>query len=259
MSRHILELKNISFQYTTTNKQNLEVIDNISLQVKPGEFVSIIGGSGSGKSTLLQIIGGLIMPSEGEVFIEGIHVTGQRGFISYMPQQPALLPWRTVVDNVILAREIRGLAKEDSLELVKTWILRVGLQGFEHYYPHQLSGGMLQRVALLRALISPQEFMCLDEPFAALDALTRTDMQYWLTRVWEENKRSVLFVTHNIEEAIYLSDRIYVISKKPAKVIQDIKIPFSRPRSKEMQYDKLFLNIKEEIYEYLQSNSKEDN
>jgi ABC-type nitrate/sulfonate/bicarbonate transport system ATPase subunit len=165
-----------------------------------------------------------------------------------MPQTHALFPWRTVEENVILAQEVAGIPIKQAITQAREWLVKVGLAGYEQAYPHVLSGGMQQRVAFLRALLSPQEFMCLDEPFAALDALTRMDMQRWLLSIWEQNKRSVLFVTHSIEEALFLSDRIYLLSDKPTTIIQEIKVPFPRPRQEEVLSDPIFQALKQEIY-----------
>jgi ABC-type nitrate/sulfonate/bicarbonate transport system ATPase subunit len=242
-----MELKHISQTFYENGKVDT-VLQDISLHVDKGEFVSIIGPSGSGKSTLFHIIGGLIAPSHGEVWLEGKEVTGQKGLISYMPQTHALFPWRTIEENVILAQEVAGIPAKQSIALAREWLVKVGLGGYEKAYPHVLSGGMQQRAAFLRALLSPQEFMCLDEPFAALDALTRMDMQRWLLSIWEQNKRSVLFVTHSIEEALFLSDRIYLLSDKPTTIIQEIKVPFPRPRREEVLSEPLFQTLKQEIY-----------
>jgi len=242
-----MELKHISQTFFENGKVDT-VLTDISLNVDKGEFVSIIGPSGCGKSTLFHIIGGLVAPSHGEVWLDGKVVTGQKGLISYMPQSHALFPWRTVEENVILAQEIAGIPIKKAISQAREWLVKVGLTGYEQAYPHVLSGGMQQRVAFLRALLSPQEFMCLDEPFAALDALTRMDMQRWLLSIWEQNQRSVLFITHSIEEALFLSDRIYLLSDKPTTIIQEIKVPFSRPRQEEVLSDPLFQALKHEIY-----------
>lgn len=254
MSAIKLSLANIVKTFGTGKKES-KVLDGISLSVGEGEFVSIIGPSGSGKSTLFHLIGGLLSPTEGNVFLDGKDTTGKKGLISYMPQQPSLMPWRTIEENVIVAREVAGMLKADSRELVREWLYRVGLAGYEQLYPHVLSGGMQQRVSFVRALLSPQELMCLDEPFGALDALTRQEMQNWLLGLWEANKRSVLFVTHSIEEALYLSDRIYVLSSKPTKVLQELNVPFARPRREDMMHEKSFQLLRQELYETLKQNS----
>lgn len=223
----------------------VEVIRNLDFSVQNGEFVSILGPSGSGKSTLFHLIGGLITPDEGNILIENRVVNGQRGSISYMPQQPSLLPWRTVLENVLLGQELTG-KKND--QMAKSMIEKAGLSEFEDAYPHELSGGMKQRVAFIRALLSPQSVICLDEPFSALDEFTRLEMQKWLLSMWETHQRTILFVTHNIEEALFLSDRIIVLSKKPASIIADFQIPFSRPRNEEILLSEEFLQWKKKVF-----------
>jgi ABC-type nitrate/sulfonate/bicarbonate transport system ATPase subunit len=252
MAQWALELADIAMAYNR-NGRPLVVLERISLTVRPGEFVSIVGPSGSGKSTLFHIIGGLVPPTAGTVRINGEDVTGARGRISYMPQQPALFPWRTVEDNVALAQEVAGRPKAEARALAREWLAKVGLAGFEKAYPHELSGGMQQRASFVRALLSPQELMCLDEPFSALDALTRAEMQRWLLHIWERNRRSVLFVTHSIEEALLLSDRIYLFTNKPTSVLKQLEVPFPRPRESGVTDDPVFLRMKREIYELLQA------
>ncbi|GAB6992184.1 ABC transporter ATP-binding protein [Paenibacillus pini] len=244
--------------YKTFNskRSKLPVLDHISLTVEQGEFVSIIGPSGCGKSTLFHMIGGLTTPDSGVIRMNGRDVTGERGHISYMPQQPALFPWRTIEDNVLLAREVQGTAGKEDHEEAREWLAKVGLGGFEKDYPHTLSGGMQQRAAFLRAMLSTQELMCLDEPFSALDALTRSDMQHWLLDLWEENRRSVLFITHNIEEALLLSNRIYVFSSRPATVLHEIIVPFPRPRRDEITEDPEFLRLKRELSDWMREEQR---
>lgn len=228
-------------------RREVPVLQDISLRVPAGEFVSIIGPSGCGKSTLFHVIGGLTAPDHGEVLLQGRPVTGQRGHISYVPQQPALFPWRTIEDNVVLAQEIAGTGKQSSRAEIQHWLEKAGLRGFERAYPHMLSGGMQQRASFLRGLLAPQEVMCLDEPFSALDALTRSEMQRWLLDIWEENKRSVLMITHSIEEALMLSDTIVLFTNRPAHVLHTIQVPFPRPRREEMLEDPDFMRLKREI------------
>ncbi|MEO2255595.1 ABC transporter ATP-binding protein [Paenibacillus amylolyticus] len=234
-------------------RSRLPVLNGLSLTVEQGEFVAIVGPSGCGKSTLFHIIGGLLKPQEGQVLMNGQNVTGQRGKISYMPQQPALFPWRTIEDNVLLAGEVASSAppRTEALAEARKWLSSVGLAGFEQAYPHMLSGGMQQRAAFLRALLSPQELMLLDEPFSALDALTRSDMQRWLLDIWEQNRRSVLFITHNIEEALLLADRVYVLSNRPATVLHEVHVPFDRPRREEITEESAFLERKRQISQWM--------
>lgn len=241
-----LELRSVSKSYIDRGRKD-EVLSDIKLTVRKDEFVSIVGPSGSGKSTLFHIVGGVVLPDAGSVLLDGKEATGQRGLVAYMPQQDSLFPWRTVLDNAIMSAEIAGVPKKEARQQAKEWLVRVGLNGYEKALPHQLSGGMRQRVSFLRALLSPRELMLLDEPFGALDALTRMDMQQWLLSLWEEMRRAVLFVTHSIEEALLLSDRIYVLSGKPATIALEIDVPFPRPRSRSVVMEHEFLALQERI------------
>lgn len=234
-----------------------EVLAGLSFAVADGEFVSIVGPSGSGKTTLFQIIGGLEQPSAGEIWIDGKQTTGERGHISYMPQQASLLPWRTVAGNIELSLAISGVDRKSAKGKTREWLERIGLHEYADSYPHVLSGGMLQRVSFLRALLAPQRLMLLDEPFGALDALTRLQMQQWLMSIWEQNRRSVLLVTHSIEEALFLSDRIIVLSASPAVVVEQFQVPFERPRHEALWTDPRFNALKQNIYELLKISAKE--
>ncbi|WP_264736970.1 ABC transporter ATP-binding protein [Cytobacillus firmus] len=240
----------LSVNHLTKSFDSNQVLDNLSFHVNEGEFVSILGPSGSGKSTIFNLIGGMLLPDEGSITLENVKINGKRGSISYMPQTPSLMPWRTILQNVLLGQEIMG--KTDS-ETARKMLQKAGLGDYENAYPHELSGGMKQRAAFIRALLSPQPIILLDEPFSALDELTRHDMQKWLLEIWNEHKPTILFVTHNIEEAIYLSDRILVLSSKPAKVIQEFKVPFYRPRMEELFLDESFLACKRSIHHTLKN------
>ncbi|MBB6675504.1 ABC transporter ATP-binding protein [Cohnella nanjingensis] len=223
------------------------VLDGISLTVGEGEFVTLLGPSGSGKSTLFRLIGGVERPDEGRISIGGKETTGRRGQISYMPQQASLFPWLSVAANISSALVTAGIERRRAAALAEEWLERIGLGDVAGAYPHVLSGGMQQRVSFLRALLMPRGVMCLDEPFAALDALTRAEMQTWLLRLWEEERRSVLFVTHSIEEALTLSDRIYVLSPAPARVLREIEVPFARPRRADVWTEPDFVELKQEV------------
>lgn len=227
---------------------NKSVLEKVSFSVNEGEFVSILGPSGSGKSTLFHLIGGISMPDTGNISLDGNQISGNRGAISYTPQSPSLLPWRNILQNVLLGAELSG---EKNVKAAFEMIERAGLKGYEDHFPHELSGGMKQRVAFIRSLLSPQSLICLDEPFSALDEFTRLDMQKWLLSIWESYRRSILFVTHNIEEAIYLSDRIIVLSSSPATVKKEFTIPFKRPRDENVLLTQKFLQWKKVIYHEL--------
>ncbi|OUN00283.1 MAG: nitrate ABC transporter ATP-binding protein [Paenibacillaceae bacterium ZCTH02-B3] len=252
-----LEVVSVSKRYMRDGKP-LHVLDRISLGVREGEFVSVVGPSGSGKSTLFRLIGGVERPDAGSIRIAGRDVTGQRGHISYMPQQPALFPWLTVRQNIVSALTIARVERKRAVRLAEEWLERVGLGDVAGAYPHELSGGMQQRVSFLRALLMPRDVMCLDEPFAALDALTRTRMQAWLLMQWEASRRSVLLVTHSIEEAVLLSDRIYVLGKSPATVRREIRVPFPRPRSQDIWTDPAFTRLRADILALLEGNGEHD-
>ncbi len=225
-----LEVSGISKTFGRGRRET-RVLNDVSLTVRPQEFVSILGPSGCGKSTLFHIIGGLEAPDTGTVSMNGRTVTGKRGEISYMPQQPALFPWRSTLDNVLLAGELKGEPQAAERENARRWLGRVGLGGFEQAYPHMLSGGMQQRVGLARAFAVDPEILLLDEPFGALDALTRRQLQNLLLEVWEASRRTVVMVTHDVDEAILLSDRILVMSPGPdATIIEDLSVDIPRPR-----------------------------
>jgi ABC-type nitrate/sulfonate/bicarbonate transport system ATPase subunit len=241
-----LEIKNISKAFEDTS-----VLEGISLQLKNQEFVSILGPSGSGKSTIFNIVSGLLKPDEGEVVIEGENHTGKTGRVSYMYQKDLLLPWRMVIDNACLPLIIKGMKKQQARAIVAPYFKVFGLEGFEHKYPFQLSGGMRQRAALLRTYMFSKDIMLLDEPFGGLDAITRSKLHQWLLEVLQQLEASVLFITHDIEEALYLSDRIYVISERPARIKKEIVINIDRPRGKELLASKQFADLKAEILELL--------
>ena len=251
MSLAALELKKVSKTFAVRGGGAKPVLDGVSFQVKEGEFVSLIGPSGSGKSTLFHMIGGLERPTSGEIFVSGRRIDGDRGHIAYMPQQASLMPWLTVAGNIELSLGIAGVGRKEAGSLARDWLARIGLGEAAQAYPHTLSGGMQQRVSFLRALLSPQPLMCLDEPFGALDALTRMHMQQWLLSLWEEDRRSVLLITHSIEEAITMSDRIVVLSSPPASVIREIIVPFPRPRGEAIWSNPAFNVLKRDIYELL--------
>ncbi|UJL48333.1 ABC transporter ATP-binding protein [Virgibacillus sp. NKC19-16] len=240
-----LALRNISKSFG-----DKQILDSISFDVQDGEFVSLIGPSGSGKSTLFNLIGGLFAPDSGEIFMNEKEITRRSGHIGYMPQQASLFPWRSVMQNVLLGQELQGIKEKDrAMKMLE----KAGLGDVALAYPHELSGGMKQRVAFIRALLSPQSFMCLDEPFSALDEFTRLDMQKWLLYIWEEDQQSVLFVTHNIEEALFLSDKIIILSTNPAHVKKEIIIPFSRPRNEDILLTSEFLEWKKYVMETVQA------
>ncbi len=206
------------------------VLDGVSLHVSEGEFVSILGPSGAGKSSLFEILIGGLSPDEGEISIDSRPIDRNARPFAFMPQRDALMPWRRIIDNVTLGLEVEGLSRQAARARVRPQMSRFGLEGFERHWPAQLSGGMRQRAALLRTVVQDRRIMLLDEPFGALDALTRIKMQQWLERRRAEAGWTILLITHDVREAVCLSDRIYVLSSRPARVIAEITVPLARPR-----------------------------
>ncbi|WP_141905742.1 ABC transporter ATP-binding protein [Lysinibacillus sp. Y5S-8] len=240
----MLSIQNIAKSFDT-----LQVLEDVSFDVKDGEFVAIVGPSGSGKSTLFQLIGGVSAIDQGSILLNGEDIQRKRGTIGYMPQQPCLLPWRTILENVTLVEELQH---QPNAERAVEWLEKVGLGSFIHAYPNELSGGMQQRVSFIRAMVSDKPILCLDEPFSALDEFTRLEMQAWLLSIWEAYRKSILFVTHSIEEALFLADRILVLSKRPATVKKEIIVPFERPRKEEIRHSAAFTELKQQLFMYLQ-------
>ena len=213
-----------------SGRQKLETLASIDLSVEAGEFVTVVGPSGCGKSTLFNIIAGIEMPDAGTIAIDGDSETARAGNAGYMPQKPLLLPWKTVEENVMLGLDVRHVPRQQAQEQARELLKRFGLLEFAQHYPATLSGGMSQRVALLRTVLFKRDFLLLDEPFGALDALTRLSCQMWLLDVWQEFHASVLFITHDVREAILLSNRIYVLSARPARVLRVVETPLPYPR-----------------------------
>ena len=218
-----------------------------SLEVEAGEFVSLVGPSGCGKSTLFNIVSGLIRPTEGSVLIDGRDVTGQTGRVGYMLQKDLLLSWRTVTGNIVLGAALHGRVTAADREEARQLAERYGLGEFVDHYPHALSGGMRQRVALMRTLAFHRDVMLLDEPFGALDSQTRLRMQQWLLGVWSDLSRTIVFITHDVDEAIFLADRVIVMSPRPGRIRQTFRIDLPRPRRVELLTAPEFIDLKREI------------
>ncbi|MBA2396898.1 MAG: ABC transporter ATP-binding protein [Ktedonobacteraceae bacterium] len=214
-------------------RRTLDVLRPIDFTVNNGEFVTMIGPSGCGKSTLFNIIAGVDEPSAGQITLDGELGTIRAGKSGYMPQQPLLLPWRTVEENVMLGLDVRHVPRKQALAQAHELLKRFGLAEFARSYPATLSGGMRQRVALLRTVSFNASFLLLDEPFGALDALTRISLHMWLLDLWQSLHASVLFITHDVREAILLSDRIYVLSARPAQIVRIVEVDLPRPRRQE--------------------------
>ncbi|MCB0828094.1 MAG: ABC transporter ATP-binding protein [Solirubrobacterales bacterium] len=232
---------------------NVTALRDVSIEIGEGEFVSIVGPSGCGKSTLFNIIAGLVAPSSGRVLLDGDQPDDLLGRVGYMPQRDMLMPWRTVLDNTTLGLELNGVRKKKAHQQALAEFERFGLAGFEKQWPAKLSGGMKQRAALLRTFLAGRELMLLDEPFGALDALTRAEMQQWLLDVWQEDRKTILFVTHDVEEAVYLSDRVYVMSGRPGGISLDVEVDLPRPRRAEVTMDPAFLDLKQKLLKPLEA------
>ncbi|MCW0212642.1 MAG: ABC transporter ATP-binding protein [Pseudonocardia sp.] len=216
----------------------LRVLDDVSFDVAPGEFVSVIGPSGCGKSTLFTVLAGLRAPDEGQVLVDG--APAGRETFGYMPQKDLLFPWRTVLDNTTLGLEVGGMRRRDARAKAGELFAPFGLAGFERSRPGELSGGMRQRAALLRTVVQDREVLLLDEPFGALDSLTRTAMQEWLEEVRARYGWTVLLITHDIREAVFLSDRVLVLSPRPARVHREVSVELARPRAADVVTDPRF-------------------
>jgi NitT/TauT family transport system ATP-binding protein len=225
-----IELKGVSHVFET-RKSRLQAIDGIDLEIRDSEFVTLVGRSGCGKSTLLRIIAGLLEPSAGEVRVGGTPVRGARRDVAFMFQRSALLPWRTVLENVMLPVEILHLSRRTHRARAEELLALTGLAGFEERRPNELSGGMQQRVALCRALVHNPSVLLMDEPFAALDALTREELSLELQRIWNEDRKTIVFVTHSIQEATLLADRVVVMTPRPGRLARTLEVNAPRPRS----------------------------
>jgi len=228
-----------------------QALANVTLAVEQGRFVSLIGPSGCGKTTIFNVIAGLQEPTAGRVVIDGVDATGTIGRVGYMLQKDLLLPWRTLIDNSILGMEIQGVPLRDARAKALPLLRRYGLGGFEHAYPNMLSGGMRQRAALLRTLLFDTDVILLDEPFGALDAQTKADMQEWLMGLWSDFQKTVVFVTHDVEEAIFLSDEIHVMGTRPGRILESIPIPLPRPRERSITLSPEFIAVKERCLKLL--------
>nr|WP_329955826.1 ABC transporter ATP-binding protein [Calidifontibacillus erzurumensis] len=225
--QHVLAFNCVDFKYANNGSY---VVKGLNFSVNDGEFVSIIGPSGSGKTTLFRLITGLENPSSGTIQINGHYTEKRLGSVGYMPQQDLLMPWRTVYENVVVPLEIKGINPRSQKEEIYDMLNEFGLKGFEQEYPNKLSGGMKQRVSFLRTILTGAKVLLLDEPFSALDAITRLAMQEWLVDKWENLKKTILFITHDVDEALLLSDRIFIITDKPITHFKEIIVPLGRPR-----------------------------
>ncbi|MGE3248534.1 MAG: ABC transporter ATP-binding protein [Beijerinckiaceae bacterium] len=252
-----LKLENVSMVFNTDG-QDFVALAPVDLEVPAGRFISLIGPSGCGKSTIFNIVAGLLHPTTGRVLIDGQDATGMIGQVGYMLQKDLLLPWRTVLDNVALGIEIRGVPIAEARERAAPLLQRYGLGGFETRYPSALSGGMRQRAALLRTLLIDMDVVLLDEPFGALDAQTKSQMQEWLLQLFNDFGRTVVFVTHDVEEAVFLSDDIYVMASRPGRLIDTMPVDLPRPRDRSIVSTPRFVAMKKYCLDLLHTNAPAD-
>ena len=251
---HLLEVAALSKSYRQIGGESTVAVQEISFEVDKEEFVSFVGPSGCGKTTLLMCIAGLIPPSSGAVKVKGVEINGppQNLVLVFQEYNKSLFAWRSVMGNVLFGLEVRGRISRDAEDKARHLIDLVGLEGFERHYPWELSGGMQQRVAIARALAYEPEVLLMDEPFGSVDALTRLELEDTLLRLWKELKTTILFITHDIDEAIYLSDRICVLSRRPSRVVQRIDVHLGRPRNQlATRADPGFVELRNEIYKQI--------
>ncbi len=236
----------------TVSFYGTKIIEDISIELKKDEIVCLLGVSGAGKTTLFNVLSGLLYPDAGSVELDGVDITGKAGKISYMLQKDLLLPFKTILDNVSLPLRIKGVRKSTARETADKYFAEFGLEGTQKKYPNQLSGGMRQRAALLRTYLFSDRVALLDEPFSALDTITKSNMHEWYLDVMEQIRLSTLFITHDIDEAIFLSDRIYMMTGKPGKITKEIIIRTPKPRSREFIVSEQFVEYKKQILNILE-------
>ncbi|MDO4923749.1 MAG: ABC transporter ATP-binding protein [Peptococcaceae bacterium] len=241
----MLEFKNVSFKYP---EDDYEMMENLSFSVEDHAFISIIGASGCGKSTIFRLINGLEKPDAGEILVDGQSINTLKQYSAFMPQKDMLFPWRTIEKNLCLPMEMQHISKAEQQQRAADALAQVGLSDYLKKYPKDLSGGMKQRVAFARTLLSGAEMLLLDEPFSALDFLTRVDMQEWLLKQWESNQKTTLFITHDVEEAIFLSQSIFVIqASRPFYSMERVNIPLEYPRDRSMLKRPEIVDLKEQL------------
>ncbi|MBB6453769.1 ABC-type nitrate/sulfonate/bicarbonate transport system ATPase subunit [Salirhabdus euzebyi] len=253
-AQHKLVIDQVGKVFTTKSGE-VVALDRTSFSVNEGEFVTILGPSGCGKSTILRVVAGLEEPTTGQVFMDGKKVIGPGPDRGMVFQSYSLYPWLTVEENIVFGLKLKGISKKERKDIAKHYLQLIGLEGFDKHYPIQLSGGMKQRVAIARALANDPEILLMDEPFGALDAQTRAIMQEILLKVWEESKKTILFITHDVEESIFLGDSVYVMTARPGRLKQNIKVPLPRPRDYQVKSSKEFLTLKSELLELIREES----
>jgi ABC-type nitrate/sulfonate/bicarbonate transport system ATPase subunit len=252
MSQAKLHIADLHFTYAGENGPSVTAIENVHLSLQANDFVSLIGPSGCGKSTLFNLIAGLLVPDAGVVTLDGGDIVGRPGSVAYMMQRDLLLPWRTVLENVTLGPELAGKPLAEARALARTLLRRFGLEGFEDAYPAALSGGMRQRAALLRTILCERSVILLDEPFGALDALTRASMHEWMLGIQREFRRTMILITHDPDEAVYLSHRVYVATSRPMRIAGIVDIGLPADRRREVTLTPAFAEHKRQVLSLLQ-------
>lgn len=256
-----LSIRGISKTFTDGGRE-VHALEDVSFDAYPGEFVTIIGPSGSGKSTLFNLITGLAAPDSGIIEIAcgdippGTTRAPRAGQVGYMPQRDLLLPWRTVLDNVILGPEIDGRSRRTARRRAREMMPLFGLEGFEGVFPDTLSGGMRQRAALLRTFLTDRDILLLDEPFGALDALTRRELQRWLLGIWQQFQKTILFITHDVEEAVFLADRVLVLSARPGRIVKRLEVDLPRPRNALSLLSEDLRRLEAELFDALEAGNQ---
>lgn len=249
----IISLQNVDLTYGARGFP-VKALENVSLTAADGEFVSVVGPSGCGKSTLLKIISGLLPHSAGTVLVNGARVKGPPPSVGIVFQSPLLMPWRTILDNVLVQIDMRDLRRQEYLEKARSLLKMVGLGAFEDAHPYQLSGGMQQKVGICRALVHSPQLLIMDEPFGALDAMTREQMMVELQRIWMDQKTTILFITHSLSEAIFLSDRVLVMGPRPGQVVGEFTIDIPRPRRIKDERSPIFADYADRVRTCLEAN-----
>ena len=245
----ILEFERVSYQYPS---EDFDIIDQLSFSVEPGSFHCIIGVSGCGKSTIFRMTNGLLQPKSGIIRVGDVPITEQKHYCGYMPQKDLLFPWRTIGENLALPLEIQGgTTKQERRELIDAALADVGLEGCRDKMPHELSGGMRQRAAFARTMLTGSELLLLDEPFSALDFLTRISMQEWLLDQWRRHQKTILFITHDVEEAIFLSSSVLVVESTPIRSLREIPVPIDYPRTRQDLARPEIVGLREQLVDML--------
>lgn len=249
----MLEFKEVTFKYLTDDH---EMLKELSFSVEKGEFISIIGASGCGKSTIFRLINGLEKPQNGEIYVNNNPISNMKNYSAYMPQKDLLFPWRTIGDNLSLPMELQKINKNEREKRILNILQEVGLSEYKDKFPKDLSGGMKQRISFARTILTGSELLLLDEPFSALDSLTKISMQEWLLDEWKHFNKTILFITHDVEEAIFLSKSIYVVHDRPITHLEKIYVPLEYPRNRSSMLKPEIIELKESLIERLRQKVK---